>query len=284
MEMFLRNLWGELSGVFQPATLGQYVSLLLTRLIVFLIILAIFWFGWLFVRAGLTVILRRSKTDGMTSTFILTLVKYTLLVIGLTTALDSVGIEVSAVLASLGIAGLTIGFAARDSLSNVIAGILIFLDRPFVIGDLVEIDSNYGRIDRITLRSTRVVTLDGRMLAVPNTEVINKTVASYTNFPHLRLNLSFSIGVSEDIGRARMILLDVVKGRPGFLADPPPRVVLKELGDYSLTIELQAWLDDERTHIEKRHSLREDCFLALRSQGVEMPCETIAVLSAALPP
>ena len=88
----------------------------------------------------------------MTSTFLSTLAKYTLLIIGFVTALDSMGIKVGAVLASLGIAGLTIGFAARDSLSNIISGILIFLDRPFVIGDIVEIEGFYGRVEKITLR------------------------------------------------------------------------------------------------------------------------------------
>lgn len=86
------------------------------------------------------------------------------------------------------------GFSARDALSNLISGILIFLDRPFVIGDLVEIERKYGKVEKITLRSTRVVTKDGRLLAVPNAEIINKTVASYKNFPHLRLYVVVTIG------------------------------------------------------------------------------------------
>ena len=97
-----------------------------------------------------------------------TAVKYTVLTVGVVSALGQVGINTGSLLASLGIAGLTIGFAARDALSNIISGIFIFWDRPFVIGDLIEVNSQYGRVDRITLRSTRVVTVDGRMLAIPN--------------------------------------------------------------------------------------------------------------------
>lgn len=99
-------------------------------------------------------------------------------------ALSSAGIKTTALLGSLGVAGLTIGCALRDTLSNIISGILAFLDRPFTIDDLVEIDGNYGRVERITLRTTRIVTNDGKMLAVPNAEIMNKTVTSYTNFPH----------------------------------------------------------------------------------------------------
>ena len=83
-------------------------------------------------------------------------------------------VDTSAALASLGIAGLTIGFAARDALSNLISGILIFIDRPFVVGDLVEIEDHYGKVSAITLRSTRIITSDGKMLAVPNAEIINQ--------------------------------------------------------------------------------------------------------------
>jgi small conductance mechanosensitive channel len=225
----------------------------------------------------LKIVFKRSGTNEMTSTFLSTLAKYTLLIIGFVTALDSMGIKVGAVLASLGIAGLTIGFAARDSLSNIISGILIFLDRPFVIGDIVEIESFYGRVEKITLRSTRIITSDGKMLAVPNTEIINKTVASYTNFPHLRLDIQITIGVNENIEKTRQILFNLLENRSEFLEEPPPRVVVTSLNDYNVAIELQIWLKDERTHIEKRSKLREEVFNALHAAGIEMPFETFSI-------
>jgi small conductance mechanosensitive channel len=144
-----------------------------------------------------------------------------------------------------------------------------------VIGDLVEIDDKYGRVAEITLRSTRVVTSDGRMLAVPNTEIINKTVASYTNFPNLRLDIPVTIAVTEDIEHARRTLLSLVDEDPEYLKSPAPRVVVQQLNDYNVAIELQAWLKDERLHIEKRSELREKVFNAFNKAGIEMPFETI---------
>ncbi|MBU4319179.1 MAG: mechanosensitive ion channel family protein [Proteobacteria bacterium] len=195
-------------------------------------------------------------------------------VIGAITALDSAGIKTSALLTSLGIVGLTIGFAARDALSNLISGILIFIDRPFVLGDLVEIDNTYGKVDRITLRSTRVVTSDGRMLAVPNTEIINKTVVSYTNFPNLRLDVGVTVGVRENLEQVRHLLLSLVKDDPAYMTDPAPRVVVTAINDYNVALELQAWLEDERRHVEKRFELREKVFNLLTRAGVELPFET----------
>jgi len=219
--------------------------------------------------------IRKSTVDETTYSFVETAVKYTVLTIGVVSALGSVGIDTGGLLASLGIVGVTIGFAARDSLSNFISGIIIFIDRPFVLGDLVEIDDKYGRVSEITLRSTRVVTSDGRMLAVPNTEIVNKTVASYTNFPHLRLDIPITIAMDEDIEKTRNLLLGLTEGDPEYLNDPAPRVIVTALNDYNIAIELQAWLKNERQHIEKRFELREKAFNALNQAGVQMPFETI---------
>jgi len=274
MSEFIVTILGRLEKIFDPQSLSKLLVGWLMNLVVALTVMTVFYLLWLAARVVLNVTLRR-KVDTTTFSFILTIVKFSLFVIGVITALDSVGIKTSALLTSLGIAGLTIGFAARDALSNLISGILIFIDRPFVLGDLVEIDGAYGKIERITLRSTRVVTSDGRMLAVPNTEIINKTVASYTNFPHLRIDIGVTVGVDEDLERVRQLLLALVKDDTTFMTEPAPRVVATALNDYNIAMELQAWLDDERRHVEKRFELREKTFNTLTRAGVELPFETL---------
>jgi small conductance mechanosensitive channel len=277
MGNFIDSIISRLSQIFDPESLGEMMADGIANLVVGLAVMAAFVLAWLVLRLILKPALERSRVDKTSISFVMTVAKYGLLGIGIVTALDAAGIRTSAVLASLGIAGLTIGFAARDALSNLISGILIFLDRPFVIGDLVEIEDFYGRVDRITLRSTRIITSDGKMLAVPNAEVINKTVASYTNFPHLRLDVDVTIAVTEDIDQIRNILLDVVNQDPEYLKEPSPRAVVTQLNDYNVALQLQAWLKDERQHIEKRFALREKIFSALTQAGVEMPFETIQI-------
>lgn len=201
--------------------------------------------------------------------------KYTVLIIGGLNALSAMGINTGSVHASIGIAGITIGFAARDAFTNLIAGLLIYLDRPFVIGDLIEISDQYGRVAEITLRSTRVVTSDGKMLAVPNSEVINKTVASYTNFPHLRLDIPFTIAVTENLAQVRKLLLELAHHNPAYLDEPAARVIVTELNDYNVALELQVWLKNEREHVESRSELREAVFEHLTKSGIDMPFETI---------
>lgn len=274
MLEFITTILARLEKLFDPQSLSKLFIGWLMNLIVALAVMAAFYLLWLTARVILQFTLRR-KVDTTTFSFILTIVKFSLFVIGAITALDSAGIKTSALLTSLGIAGLTIGFAARDALSNLISGILIFIDRPFVLGDLVEIEGAYGKVERITLRSTRVVTSDGRMLAVPNTEIINKTVASYTNFPHLRIDIGVTVGVNEDLERVRRLMLELVKDDPTFMTEPASRVVATALNDYNVAMELQAWLDDERRHVEKRFELREKVFNTLTRAGVELPFETL---------
>jgi small-conductance mechanosensitive channel len=127
----------------------------------------------------------------------------------------------------------------------------------------------------ITLRSTRVVTVDGKMLAIPNSTMVNTTVASYTNFPNLRLDVAVTSGVGERVDRVREFLLGLVREHPDFLADPPPRVVVTQLNDYNVALELRAWIKDERQHIPQRFALREAVFETLTEAGVDMPFETI---------
>jgi small conductance mechanosensitive channel len=275
MDQFFRNILKRLAEIFDPEVLATKAADWFANLIVALITFAAFYLGWLLVQIGLKQFFKRSEIDETTQEFVKTILKYTILLIGAVNALSSMGVDTAGLLASLGIAGITIGFAARDAFSNLISGILIFVDRPFVIGDLIEVGGNYGRVDQITLRSTRIITPDGKMLAVPNTEMINKTVSSYTNFPHLRLDIDIAIGVDENIDRVRHVILSVLDGDEDILDAPAPVVFVTELNDYNVVLQLRAWIDQERTHVEKRAELYEKLWEALNQAKVDMPFETL---------
>ena len=279
MQQFFESVLQRLLEIFNPETLGIKIGDAVANLLVGMVVVLVFILLERIIRRVSRPIIENSGLDETAQSFVTTIVRYTVILIGILAALSSVGINIDSLLASIGIAGVTIGFAARDAFSNLISGLLIFLDRPFVIGDLVEVGDNYGHVDQITLRSTRIITSDGKMLAVPNNEMINSTVASYTNFPNLRLDIPVTVGVSEDTQHVRQLLLDVVKGDPDYLEIPSPRVVVTELNDYNVAMELQVWLKDERQHVEMRSSLRERVFNKLTQAQVDMPFETIQVIS-----
>ena len=272
----------RLRDLFSPVRIAAYlVDSLLPDLVVAAITLFVAWLAWKLVERATQVVLRSSDLDETARSFIQTITRYLVLTIGIVTALAQLGVDTASLLTSLGVVGLTIGFAARDTLSNVISGLFIFWDRPFVISDLVEIGGQYGKVTDITMRSTRVVTVDGRMLAIPNSQIVNSVVASYTNFPNLRLDLPFTISVVENIGRAREIALALVATDKRYMQEPAPVVVVTQLNDYNVAMELRVWLKDERSHIAMRFELREQLFEALRAGNIEMPYETLAIISQA---
>ncbi len=277
METFVAGILDRLRSYFDPEALGHLLTDRLADLIVASLVFLAFYLLWRLLHRLLDPLFRRTGLDATARSFMETVLKYAILILGLINAFAIMGINTASLIASLGIAGLTIGFAARDALSNMISGLFIFWDRPFVIGDLIEVGDKYGQVERITLRSTRVVTPDGKMLAIPNNEIVNKTVASYTNFPHLRIEVEVTVATHEDLGRARRLLLDLVRDDPEVMQDPPPRVVVKALNDYNVALALQVWIDDERRHIEKRFALREAVFETFTRAGVDMPFETLSL-------
>ena len=129
--------------------------------------LFVFWLVWKGLELALVPLLERSRLDTTSAHFVRTVVRYLVLAIGGVAALGELGINTTSLVASLGVAGLTLGFAARETLANVIAGLFIYWDRPFVIDDLVEIGDHYGRVDRITMANSiegRVPFLDLKMI------------------------------------------------------------------------------------------------------------------------
>lgn len=273
----MTDLWTRVRAAFDVADTVNSLIQWIPQLFAASLVLAAFWGVERMLRRTLGFVMRRAEVDETAVAFMQNVVRYTMFTVALITALSQVGVDVAGILTSLGVVGLTIGFAAKDALSNVISGLFIFWDRPFVIGDLVEIGDAYGRVQEITMRSTRVVTADGRMLAIPNNTIVNSIVASYTNFPNLRLDIPVTVAVSEDLGRIRALLLGIPQEDPRYLSDPMPVVVVTALNDYNVALELRAWLRDERTHVAERAELRERVFEVLRAAGVDMPFETFAL-------
>jgi small conductance mechanosensitive channel len=273
----LKQIWDRLAERFAPQQLADALTAFLPNLVSAVVTFVVYWLIWKLLQRIVRSGARRLELDPTQTQFAQTVAKYVVLTMGVVSALGDIGINTTSILASLGVAGLTLGFAARDTLSNLISGIFIFWDRPFVIGDLVEVGDKYGRVEEITLRSTRVVTVDGKMIAVPNSNVVNSMVVSYTNFPHIRIEVDFTIAVDEDIDRVRHLFMEWVKSEEHWMGEPPPQMVVTAINDYNVAVQFRAWLADETRHISARFSMRKDVYKLLVEAGVEMPYETLSV-------
>ncbi|SDZ88041.1 Mechanosensitive ion channel [Haloplanus vescus] len=141
-------------------------------------------------------------------------------------------------------ATLAIGFAMQDVIANFVAGIFIFTDKPFRIGDWIEWDGNSGIVEDISFRVTRVRTFDNELLTVPNSHLTDGVIKNPVAKKQLRLQVPFGIGYDDDIELANEIILEEAEAHPEILDDPAPTVRLTELGDSSVVLKSRIWIDE----------------------------------------
>ena len=141
-------------------------------------------------------------------------------------------------------ATLAIGFAMQNVLQNFVAGIFIYTDKPFKIGDWIQWDGNSGIVEDISFRVTRVRTFDNELLTVPNSSLTDGVIKNPVAKNRLRVQVPFGIGYDDDIEAATDIILEEARDRDDILEDPAPTVRLTELGDSSVTLTSRIWIDD----------------------------------------
>lgn len=271
------NIFGYLKNIFFKGLFLDDFSILLSRFLNSFVVIVTYFILWKITEKILNNSLKRFNIEKTLSNFLTNLVMAIISILALITISIIFGINTASILASLGVFGLAIGFAAQDILSNIISGLFIFWDKPFVIDDLIEINDTYGKIDKITMRTTKVVTPDGKLLTIPNKDVVNNTVASYTNFPNLRLDIDFTVDGNEDINKIRRLLFKLVEADNRFLKKPEPEVVLNKSNDYNIELIFKIWIKNEKDHIAARFDLREKLNDTLLNENVSMPYETIEV-------
>ncbi len=165
--------------------------------------------------------------------------------VGLLTGLSQLGIELGPVLAGLGIAGFVVGFALQDTLSNFASGLMILVYRPFDVGDLIEVSDVRGTVDRMTLVSTSILTLDNQLLIVPNNKIWNNVIRNVTSQSRRRVDFLFGIGYEDDIDKAAEVLRDIVVNIEHVDAEGEIIVEVHELGDSSVNFVVRVWTETE---------------------------------------
>ena len=242
------------------------------RLGVALLMLLAFWLFYRVSRPALRAVLQKANFhEALIRLMIDNLYRYAVMIIGMVMAADQLGINVAAALAGLGVVGLALGFAAQDSVANVISGILIFWDKPFVVGDWIETEGNYGKVAEITLRSTRIRTNRNTYVVIPNKTVIDAVLENYSKHGELRLDVPVGIAYKEDIRRAREVLLDAVRSLPDVMADPEPDVVVESLGDSSVNLVVRAWIESADVLPRGTVAIVEAAKLGLDAAGIQIP-------------
>lgn len=261
-------------GVIRTYLEGMVPSLLsfLMQVIVAIIVLLI---GSRIIKFLLKLIkksLDRSKVEAGVVTFLCSLVKYSLYFVLAMIILAQFGVTTSSVVAVLGSAGLTLGLALQGSLSNFAGGVLILLLKPFVVGDYI-IDGATGQegtVSSITIFYTKLLTVDNRMILIPNGTLSNSSITNVTHMEKRRIDLLIGVSYEANLAKTKQVLLDVVKSEDKILPGEPVDVYVSELADSSVQMGVRAWVKTE-DYWAIRWKMTEDIKNALDANGISIP-------------
>lgn len=270
----------------QPIWDRLNVELLITQAVAWLpslfsaiLILGVFWVIFRLTRLPLASILARTGFDKALAGMLVNVYRFTLLGFAIIMAASQVGINVGAALAGLGVVGLTIGFAAKDTLSNIMSGFLIFWDKPFRVGDWVTVASHYGKVAEITMRTTRLRTRNNTWVIIPNETVINQVMVNHSTNGQTRVEVPLGIAYKEDIAAARRVLVQALRTLSGISLDHPPTVAVAKLNSSSVDLLVQAWIPDAEHESPMYQAILEASKQALDAAGIEIPFPHVHVLT-----
>lgn len=202
------------------------------------------------------------------------------IVIGVFFLVMSLGFSWRGALATAGVTGtvlaLLVTFVAQTSISNIISGYFLLLDKPFKEGDAIKIGDTVGVVLDIGFLSVKLRTFDNILVRIPNTDILNTTVMNLTAYPIRRIEATVGVSYKEDTEKAMQVIREALAREPLFLAEPEPIVMAKEFASSSVNIRVMAWIDMDN-YFEAISRLVTMIKEALEARGIEIPFPQVVV-------
>lgn len=215
-------------------------------------------------------IMHRRDIEPTVARFLQNLANAILLVVNILAALNALGIPTQSMLAVMGAAGLAIGLALKDSLSNIASGVLMVAFRPFRVGDFVECAGTKGKVEKISVFYTELRSLDNKLVIVPNALVTSGVITNYTADDTRRLELAIGVGYGSDIEAVRKLLVKTLLDHPRVLKTPVPQVGAVTFGENAVNFVMRPWvLGDD--YWDATFEINEAIKKALEDNGIEIP-------------
>jgi len=209
--------------------------------------LAILMLGWGIARWAERIVRkalnRSSRVDRTLTGFLSSLARYLVLAFTIIAVLNQFGVQTASLIAVLGAAGLAVGLAMQGTLSNIAAGVMLLVFRPFKIDDYVEVSGQAGTVNAINLFVTELSTPDNVQIIVPNSNIWGQSVVNYSYHPTRRLDLEIGISYADDVDQAIGIVRELVEAEDRALTDPEPQIVVGNLGASSVDLTIRIWVN-----------------------------------------
>lgn len=212
----------------------------------------------------------RANVEATLRGFLRNIAYAAMLVIVMVAALQSLGVPTTSVMAVLGAAGLAIGLALKDSLSNIASGVMLIAQRPFHVGDFVQAAGIEGTIEQVRVFQTRMRTVDNRSVIIPNSLITTAPIINFTANTKRRIDIKVGVGYEDDLRLARETLLALAAEHPKVLNAPKPEALVLNLSESSVDLELRAWTSTEDL-VRVRSDLTEAIRDRIIGKGLNIP-------------
>lgn len=250
----------------------KYGAKILISLVVFVVGLIAVKFILKILKKGL----KKSKLDPICHKFILSLTKITLMILVIIITLSQLGVDMTSLVAMLGVAGLAVGLAVQDSLSNLAGGFIVLFSKPFSVGDYVELDGVSGTVRHINIIQTKLLTPDNKAVFIPNGQVSSAKIINYSAEETRRLDIEFSISYEDSIDKAKKIISKIVSENLLALTIPEPTVQVSEHAASSVKILARIWTKTEN-YWDLDFAILESVKNEFDKNNITIPCQQLEV-------
>jgi small-conductance mechanosensitive channel len=268
--MILTQWFRELAGLVTKRHLLNLATALLILLI-----------GLFIARRARMAIERFSQLDNQQRLLLSKVAYYGLLGAAIAAGLGQLGFDVRVLLGAAGVLTVAIGFAAQTSASNLISGLFLMIEKPFVVGDIVAVGDIRGEVTAIDMLSCKIRTFTNLMVRIPNETMVKSNITNYSYYPIRRLDLNIGIGYNSDIAKVERLLRDVATHNPLCLDEPKPVFYFTGFGDSSMNIQFQVWTLTENV-VRLQNEIYSQIKRDFDREGIDIPFPTRTLITTNL--
>lgn len=214
--------------------------------------------------------IERSNIENTAGSFLISLIRVVLYILVAIIALSMLNVPMTSIVTVIGTAGLAIGLALQNSLSNLAGGFIILFSKPFKSGDLIEIDNSLGTVNSIGILYTKIITPDNKSIFIPNGKITDAKIINYSEISTRRVDLSFDISYDNDFEKAKNIIKKVIESDSLILREPEPLVRMNAQKESSLGICVQVWTNNEN-YWNVLYNMTENVKIEFDRNSIEIP-------------
>ena len=259
---------------FQNLDLNQYMPAAIawaTNILLAIVILLIgFWIAGKAYKLVISIGKKYDRLDDTLFRFFGSIARYVILAFVFIAVLNRFGVETTSIVALIGAAGLAVGLALQGAMSNLAAGVMLLVFRPYKVGDFIDSAGQFGKVTEIDLFTTILQTFDNQQIIIPNSEIWGQQIINHSHYEVRGVDMRFGVAYDESIDKAREVIESVINAHPHVLKDPAPFIEVETLNDSSVDFLVRPFCNGEH-YFDILYSVPEQVKKALDDAGIEIP-------------